>query len=100
MLQKDDVTALVIQTLIENNSEIKSPLLVSPTPETVLFWKNGVLDSLELVKLISDLEENVYRKSGIQITLADEKTMSQRISPFRTVQTLVDYIHRLLSENP
>ena len=96
---KDEIAKLVIETLVENNSEIKSPLLNSPTPETLLFWKDGVLDSLELVKLISDLEENVYRKFGVQITLADEKTMSQRVSPFRTVQTLVEYIHRLLSEN-
>ena len=64
----------------------------------MLFWKDGILDSLELVKLISDLEENIYRKFGKQITLADEKTMSQRISPFRTVKSLVNYIDKLLTE--
>ena len=98
MTIKSDITKLVIETLVENNSEIKSPLLESPTSDTVLFWKDGALDSLELVKLISDLEENVYQKFGKQITLADEKTMSQRISPFRTVKTLVNYIHRQLIE--
>jgi len=95
---KNEIAALVIETLVENNAEIKSPLLQSPTLETVLFWKGGVLDSLELVKLISDLEENVFQKFGKQITLADEKAMSLRASPFKTVKTLVDYINRLLIE--
>ena len=95
---KEEITIVVTETLIENNAEIKSPLLVSPGPDTVLFWKDGILDSLELVKLISDLEENIYRKFGKQITLADEKAMSQRISPFRTVRSLADYIDKLLTE--
>jgi len=30
--------------------------------------------------------------------LADEKAMSQRASPFRTVATVTDYIEKLLSE--
>jgi acyl carrier protein len=98
MAKQDEVATIVIETLIENNSEIKSPLLESPSFDTVLFWKDGNLDSLELVKLISDLEERVYLKFGKQITLADEKAMSQRISPFRTVKTLVDYIHKLLND--
>ncbi|MEI6681806.1 MAG: hypothetical protein WCO44_04225 [Bacteroidota bacterium] len=95
---KEEITIVVTETLIENNAEIKSPLLVSPGPDTVLFWKDGILDSLELVKLISDLEENIYRKFGKQITLADEKAMSQRVSPFRTVRSLADYIDKLLTE--
>jgi len=95
---KEEITIVVTETLLENNTEIRSPLLASPGLDTVLFWKDGILDSLELVKLISDLEENIYRKFGKQITLADEKTMSQRISPFRTVKSLVNYIDKLLTE--
>jgi acyl carrier protein len=98
MQLKSEIEALVIEALVENNAEIKSPLLQAPTSDTVLFWKGGVLDSLELVKLISDLEENVFQKFGKQITLADEKAMSLRVSPFRTVNTLVEYINRLLIE--
>jgi acyl carrier protein len=98
MQLKSEIEALVIEALVENNAEIKSPLLQAPTLDTVLFWKGGVLDSLELVKLISDLEENVFQKFGKQITLADEKAMSLRVSPFRTVNTLVEYINRLLIE--
>ena len=49
---------------------------------------DGVLDSMALVNLIADVEDAVSEKFGASITLADEKAMSARNSPFLNVQTL------------
>ena len=56
------------------------------------------MDSLALVSLITDLEEKISDEFDEDIVLADEKAMSQRTSPFRTVESLTEYISKLLEE--
>lgn len=63
-----------------------------------IFGKESSLDSLGLVNLIVSIEEAINDKYDVTISIADEKAMSQVRSPFRAVDTLVDYIHLLLEE--
>ena len=51
------------------------------------------LDSLGLVSLLIEVEEGL-RDAGWEISLSDERAVSQRHSPFRTVQTLAAYIEQ------
>ena len=83
-----EVEALVIKTVtsLSEDFEIKmDPVLGA---ESALYGDNGPLDSLALVNLISDLEDLVSQEYDSIITLADEKAMSARNSPFLTIQTL------------
>ncbi|HEV7732288.1 MAG TPA: acyl carrier protein [Candidatus Binatia bacterium] len=57
-----------------------------------------VLSSLELVSVIVQLEETLADDHGVTITIADERAMSQKHSPFRSVGTLADYVCQLLAE--
>lgn len=59
---------------------------------TVLFGESKGLDSLDLVTFIVDVEQRLADELKIKISLTDEKAMSQKNSPFRTVKSLVDYI--------
>jgi len=63
--------------------------------ETVLLGKSSHFDSLGLVNYIVDVEQALEDELGIAVTLADERAMSQTRSPFRTVQSLTDYIMTL-----
>ena len=92
------VDSIVIEAVIELNEELECEELESPTNKTKLFGGNGALNSLALVSLISDLEDRISEEFDKDIVLADEKAMSQRASPFRTVAALSDYIKKLLSE--
>ena len=56
------------------------------------------MDSLGLVNLIVSVEQNIEDDFDVSITIADERAMSQKHSPFRTVGTLADYIEILLKE--
>ncbi len=67
-------------------------------PDTVLLGQGGVVDSLGLVRLIIMVERQVEEDFDLAISLTDEKAMSQRNSPFRTVGTLTDYVPSCLSE--
>lgn len=71
---------------------------VQVNADTQLYGKGGVLDSLGLVRVIAELEEEIYNKTGRSITLADEKAMSQKSSPFRSVASLSEYIEMLSQE--
>ena len=68
-----------------------------PNDKTVLFGAN--LDSMGVVFLVTDIEQEISQELGLQLALADERAMSQKTSPFRSISTLVKYIEKLVNEN-
>ena len=96
----EKILASVYDAIDEVNATRTPDRQVQKSPQTALFGRDAHLDSLGLVGLVVSVEQHVADKFGANITLADEKAMSQRNSPFRTVQTLVDYIAGLLAESP
>ncbi len=62
------------------------------SPETRLIGRDAVLDSLGLVTLIVDVEDRLRTDRGIAVALADDAAMSSTRSPFRTVQSLSEYV--------
>lgn len=64
--------------------------------DMVILGNGAVLDSMSTVALIIATEEHVKNKLGVSVVIADEKAMSQRNSPFRTVKSLADYITTLI----
>ena len=70
------------------------------TLDSKLFGGGGPLDSMSLVNLLVDLEDLIEEDFGISITLADEKAMSRRTSPFSRVKYLVEYIEERINISP
>ena len=97
MPKKEEIIQLIFDTIDIINENIDEKL--EKSPETSLFGSKGELDSFGLVNLITAVEEAIDEKFDAIITLADEKAMSQRNSPFRTVNSLADYIHFLLNDD-
>ncbi len=64
---------------------------------TVVFGGGGLLDSMGIVMLVVDLEQAVCTETGKAVTLADDRAMSQRSSPYRSVGALEDYIDAQLN---
>ena len=62
---------------------------------TVLVGPEATLDSLGVVSLIVEVEQRLEMEHEVSVTLASDKAMSQRSSPFRTVGVLADYICEL-----
>lgn len=55
------------------------------------FGPASPLDSLGLVALLLDIEEALQER-GCAVVLSDERAVSQKRSPFRSVESLVAYI--------
>ncbi|EAI3414589.1 hypothetical protein ACAL30_001642 [Campylobacter jejuni] len=89
---QEKIQKLIINSLKNLADELENEELKNPTQNTKIYGIEGLLDSLALVSLIADLEESLAAELDIEITLADEKTMSLRNSPFKDVQTLAQYI--------
>lgn len=92
------IEEVILNSLIELNEELENNPLGSPSKETQLYGGGGALDSMALVSFITDLEEIISEKFDKDIILADERAMSQRTSPFRSVESLTRYIKKLLEE--
>jgi acyl carrier protein len=73
-----------------NENGIKE--LRNPVPGTALFGSDSAIDSIGLVSIIVEIESRISEELDISVSLADEKAMSQKNSPFRTIKSLSDYI--------
>lgn len=80
------------------NAELPPDRQLSKTPETRLLGSQSVLDSLHLVSLLINIEREVEDALGVALTLADERALSMKESPFRTIESLASYIGVLISE--
>jgi D-alanine--poly(phosphoribitol) ligase subunit 2 len=68
--------------------------------EAVLLGPGGVVDSLGLVRFIVIVERCVEDDFQAAVSLTDEKALSERNSPFRSVGALVAYVTSCLAPRP
>ena len=94
----DKIYNVVCDEISNFNNELDNQIDLSEGRNTRLFGGNAPLDSLELVTLIVNIEEAVEIELGYTLTLANERAMSRRVSPFSTVGLLTDFILELISE--
>ena len=96
MTKKNEIIDIIFNSIEDINlqNEINIPKDINAR----IFGKESSLDSLGLVNLIVGIEEEINEKYDVTISIADEKAMSQVRSPFRTVDTLADYIYLLVKE--
>ena len=64
--------------------------------ETGLFGKDGILDSLGLVTLVVELENSIHDHFDKLVALADEKALSEKNSPYKTVASLAEYASKVM----
>lgn len=64
--------------------------------DTHLYGRDSELDSLNLVSLIVRIEEEIETEFNQTISLANERAMSLNNSPFRTINSMMEYISSLL----
>jgi acyl carrier protein len=95
----DKIEEVVCAAIGDFNGESSESKQLAKDTTTALYGSSAVLDSLDLVNLIVLVEERVRREMNVSVSLADERALSQKNSPFRTVGTLCDYIRTLISES-
>jgi acyl carrier protein len=94
----EDLLALVKGCAREIAEQEELTLPSEIGPDTPLFGKKGLFDSIGLVGLVVSVEEAIENTYGVAVSLADEKAMSHSKSPFRSIGSLAEYASRLVEE--
>ncbi len=98
MEQKQAIVRIILDIANEFNEDLEYKIALEKGQEAPLFGRKGVLDSLGLVSFVIAVEQALEDEIGVGLVLADEKAVSQRNSPFRTIGTLTDYVFSLMRE--
>lgn len=92
----DIAKEIIYPAMDEIAQTIQSDNEFNKSSETLLFGAMSALDSLAFVSFIVAVEERIFEKCGVQVSLVDEKAMSLKNSPFRTIGTLTEYIEEIV----
>lgn len=95
---RDQIITLVVDAVTDLNEELQYETLNNPTDETILFGGDDGIDSLSLVRLVVDIEQRIQEETGKKVSLTDERAMSAKRSPYRSVGALTDFIIEGLGE--
>ncbi len=96
-MTNSDIHKIIFDAIEMANNAREEDKQIPVSEETELYGTSGHLDSMGLVAFLVDIEES-FQDNEINITLSDERAMSQSNSPFRNVQSLTDYIAALIKE--
>lgn len=96
---KSNIRDEIYDAIDQLNKQNPDRAQIEKSLETALFGKGSKLDSLGLINLLVAVEQNIESRMNVVITLADDRALSQEVSPFSTVHTLVDYIEDLIYDD-
>ncbi len=94
----DNIYKSIYKSIDEVNSQMSKDEKLIKSPDTVLYGESSSIDSIGLINIIVTVEQNIEDDFEKSITLADQKAMSQKQSPFKTVESLAKYIQILIEE--
>jgi hypothetical protein len=92
------IVAAIYRAVDWINEGLRPDYQLVKAPETKLVGPQSVLDSIQLVSLIVNTEREIEDAFGVAVTLADERALSMKVSPFRSIQSLADYIALLIKK--
>jgi acyl carrier protein len=95
---KEKISKVIFNSIEELNSNQDETIIVNEGLQTVLYGKDSRLDSIGLVNLIVLVENNIEDEFGTSLSLTSEKALSQKRSPFHTIESLTEFIFLQLKE--
>ena len=99
-MSADQKVVAAINSAIDDLNEVLEPEeQLAKSADVALIGQDARLDSLGLVNLIVLVEEKIQQQFGVDITLVDERAMSQSKSPFRTLGTLAEFVQEQLADH-
>jgi len=96
MTKKNEIIEIIFKSIEDINEQNETT--IAKDVNTKLFGADSELDSLGLVNLITSIEEGIEDLTGNYVPIADERAFSMESSPFKTVETLANYIEVLVNE--
>jgi len=99
MADREKIIQAVYRAVDELNQQLPKGVSVAKSPDSALYGRTGKLESIDVVTLIMEVEDQIKTEFGTSITIADDRAMSLENSPFLTLGTLTDYVAELLNQD-
>lgn len=88
----DRILQIIVSTIEELNETREEKIPTDNVLDLRLYGgDSGVFESMHLVGFLALVEEKLEDEFDVEVALASEKAVSQRISPFSSVRRLVDF---------
>jgi acyl carrier protein len=94
-MDKNKINEIVLNVINEYISSNEIKVNGEINKDTALIGSARILDSMGLVNVIVDIE-TAFLDEDVEISLTTEAAMSGRISPFRSIGSLCNFIARQL----
>jgi acyl carrier protein len=86
------IRAIVYEALEELNTYRSSETPLDIIDSLILFGSGSPLDSLDLVSVITDVEEKLSDELSINLSLTDDVALAAIPSPYDSVKNLITYV--------
>jgi acyl carrier protein len=97
-MNKAEIKEVVFQMLEDLNATLEDAQKFEISEELVLFGHGSSIDSLTLVSLVVDLETAFSDMTHKEISLTNDRAMTRTVSPFKNVNSLVEYLFEIINE--
>ncbi len=94
-MTKNEIKQIIFDAIAMANHAREEEDSIPISDDTELYGANGHLDSMGLVSFLIDIEEALL-DNDIEVSLSDERAMSEANSPFQNVESLVNYIDTII----
>ncbi len=98
-ISQEAVSKALSSVIGEINEELPHDAQLGTDPASIIFGEGGALDSLDLVRLVVLLEQQINEDTGLALSIADERAMSEENSHFHSVGSLVAHVMNLAEED-
>lgn len=96
-IDREDLLSVMVNLLQEALDEEDEGVGIVASASEPLVGDSAVVSSLTLVTFVTDLESLLAEKYDADLLLVSEEALSRSKSPFRTIDSLLEYILEIAS---
>ncbi len=97
-MRDDGYTRAEIISIIRDALALVCPHADRVDPDTCLLGSGAILDSVAFVTLLVSLEQSLGNRVDLSASFMEQGNVDDKQNCFRTVGSLADHVHGLLSE--
>lgn len=99
MSKPSDISEVVFYCIEQLNKQLPASKKLTKSANSVLAGENGTLDSLGLITLCVNIEQELQDRLNFHCAVLDELMIEQKEHPMRTIGTMVGWIERQAMPN-
>ncbi|MDT0380962.1 hypothetical protein RM572_19590 [Streptomyces sp. DSM 42041] len=92
----DRILQIIVDAIDDINTMREEKIPTDNVLDLCLYGNDGIFESMYLVAFLSQVEESLEDEFEVEVTLASEKAVSLRVSPFSSVRRLIAFIEEEL----